>query len=81
MIESRLEKTLQDPSIVRNGDANCDGDTDLADAIFIMQSMANPDKYNLSNMGRFNGDVCETGGGITANDALSIQSGLLNGAY
>jgi hypothetical protein len=32
-------------------------------------------------MGRFNGDVCETGGGITANDALSIQSGLLNGAY
>ena len=81
MIESRLEKTLQDPSIVRNGDANCDGDTDLADAIFIMQSMANPDKYNLSNLGRFNGDVCETGGGITANDALSIQSSLLSGAY
>ena len=64
--------------IQRSGDANCDGETDLADAIFIMQSMANPDKYNISERGRFNGDVYETGHGITANDALEIQNTLLH---
>ena len=65
-------------NIDRSGDANCDGETDLADAIFIMQSMANPDKYSLTEHGRFNGDVYETGHGITANDALEIQNRLLN---
>ena len=61
----------------RTGDANNDGETDLADAIFIMQSLANPDKYELSALGRFKGDVYEAGGGITANDALAIQNRLL----
>ena len=69
---------LSTAEIDRSGDANCDGETDLADAIFIMQSMANPDKYNISERGRFNGDVYETGHGITANDALEIQNTLLH---
>lgn len=81
MVESNVSKALQDTTIERSGDSNCDGNTDLADAIFIMQSIANPDKYRLGTAGRFNGDVCETGGGITANDALTIQNGLLTGKY
>ena len=63
--------------VERTGDSNNDGTTDLADAIFIMQSLANPDKYQLSPLGKFNADVDETGGGITSNDALTIQNRLL----
>ena len=81
MVESNVSKALQDTTIERSGDSNCDGNTDLVDAIFIMQSIANPDKYRLGTAGRFNGDVCETGGGITVNDALTIQNGLLTGKY
>jgi hypothetical protein len=40
--------------------------------------MANPDKYQISSIGRFNADVCETGQGVTVNDALEIQNRLLN---
>jgi len=81
MVESNVSNALQDTDAERSGDSNCDGNTDLADAIFIMQSIANPDKYRLGIAGRFNGDVCETGGGITSNDALTIQNGLLTGKY
>lgn len=68
---------LFDSEAERTGDSNNDGTTDLADAIFIMQSLANPDKYQLSPLGKFNADVDETGGGITSNDALTIQNRLL----
>ena len=59
------------------GDANNDGTTELADAIFIMQALANPNKYSLTAQGKYNGDVYEAGEGITANDALAIQKKLL----
>ena len=80
-IESNLSVLRTNADIKRSGDSNCDGTVDLADAIFIMQSMANPDKYKLSELGKFNADVCETGGGITAGDALAIQEELLHGEY
>ena len=60
---------------VRYGDANCDGVLDLADAIFIMQAMANPDRYTLTSDGRTNADT--NGDGVTVNDALAIQQHLL----
>lgn len=59
------------------GDANCDGSVSLADAIFILQSVSNPDKYKLSEQGTANGDVDGTAG-ITANDALIIQKYTLH---
>ncbi|WP_080676297.1 family 43 glycosylhydrolase [Ruminococcus flavefaciens] len=59
------------------GDANADGDVDMGDVVLIMQSLANPDKYKLTEPGIYNADVSEAGGGITANDALSIQKYLL----
>jgi hypothetical protein len=43
-----------------------------------MQSIANPDKYQLTPLGKFNADVDGTGNGITNYDALAIQSQLLN---
>ena len=59
------------------GDSNLDGEVDLSDAILIMQSLANPDKYQIRPELRVNADVYERGSGITANDALAIQKYLL----
>lgn len=66
------------------GDANMDGTVDLSDAVLIMQSLANPDKYGLNGtdenhiteQGTANADV-EGGDGMTVNDALAIQKYLL----
>ena len=30
------------------GDANCDGNVDMSDAVLIMQSLANPAKYGIN---------------------------------
>ena len=57
------------------GDANCDGIVNMADAVLIMQSLANPDKYTITEQGRLNADT--DGNGITNNDALAIQKKLL----
>lgn len=56
-------------------DANCDGEMNMADAVIIMQSLANPDKYNITTQGKFNADT--NGDGITNADALAIQKKLL----
>ena len=78
--------TTQPPTekIVR-GDANCDGTVDMGDAVLIMQSLANPNKYgidgtdskHITSQGLLNGDVDEDVAGLTSNDALKIQKYLL----
>ena len=55
------------------GDANVDGDVTLADAVLILQSLANPDNYSLTEQGKANADVAGNNDGVTANDALVIQ--------
>ena len=60
------------------GDANCDKTVDVSDAVIIMQSLANPSKYKLTDEGSANGDVNKNGDGITGADALSIQKYKLN---
>ncbi|WP_296694287.1 CotH kinase family protein [Ruminococcus sp.] len=67
------------------GDANCDGQVDLSDAVMIMQALANPNKYgvkgsdakHMTDQGAANADVDKSSAGITANDALKIQEFLL----
>ncbi|MBQ6942832.1 MAG: hypothetical protein IJN43_00750 [Ruminococcus sp.] len=57
-----------------NGDANRDKITTIADAAAIMQAIANPDKYALSDLGEFNADfACD---GLTVDDAVAIQKKL-----
>ena len=76
--------TDPDPEIVY-GDANCDGGIDMSDAVLIMQSLANPNKYgakgtdskHITEQGLLNGDVDASAKGITSNDALLIQQYLL----
>lgn len=68
------------------GDANCDDGVDLSDAVLIMQSIANPNKYGLggtspsaiTEKGKELADVDTSIKGITGNDALKIQKYLLN---
>jgi len=67
------------------GDTNGDGKVELADAILIMQALANPDKYgengsyekHLTAQGKLNGDVDKATEGLTSNDSLFIQEFLL----
>ena len=67
------------------GDANCDGEIDMADAVLIMQRLANPNKYgingtdskHITSKGQEQADVDKGTEGITSNDALQIQLFLL----
>ena len=72
-------------STTQKGDSNCDGSIDMADAVLIMQALANPNKYgingtdinHITNQGAANADVDTSAKGITVNDALLIQQFLL----
>lgn len=57
------------------GDANIDDKVDISDSVLIMQSISNPDKYNLTPKGKRNAD--SNGDGVTSYDALAIQKKLL----
>ncbi|MBQ9898742.1 MAG: glycoside hydrolase family 9 protein [Ruminococcus sp.] len=55
------------------GDANCSGEVNMADAVAIMRSQADPDDYALSAKGKRLADVAGNGDGVTNADALAIQ--------
>jgi exo-beta-1,3-glucanase (GH17 family) len=59
-------------SVTVIGDANLDGKCSVADAVAILQNVANKDRFELKPQGKVNGDV-DGIAGITANDALVIQ--------
>ena len=73
----------QDVDTNVKGDTNCDGQVDMADAVLIMQALANPNKYgidgtaavHLTERGKLNGDM--DGDGLTVGDAQIIQEMLL----
>lgn len=71
--------TSVQPSL--RGDANDDGNVDVADPVLIMQSLANPDVYGLgkengmNDRGAANADVVDNDG-VTGTDALKIQQYL-----
>lgn len=68
-------KRLSASEVKVKGDANNDGQMDMADVVLIMQSLANPNKYQLTEQGRINADM--DGNGITVADAQAIQMMLL----
>lgn len=67
------------------GDANCDGEVSLSDAVLVMQAIGNPDSYGIGGSdksaitkeGVTNADVSDPGSGLTNMDALIIQKYLL----
>ena len=62
-----------------NGDANCDERFSIADATAILQHLGNPDEYGLSLKGMYNADCGGVMDGVTAADAMFIQSKLAKG--
>ena len=66
-----------------DGDANCDGDLDMSDAVLVMQALANPNKYgeegtaetHITTEGKMKADM--NGDGLTVSDAQTIQKKLL----
>nr|AEV59153.1 scaffoldin C [Ruminococcus flavefaciens] len=71
-------------AVTLRGDANCDKEVNMADAVLIMQSQANPDVYGLGKAdgitatGAANADVAggtsdKGGDGVTNADAAAIQ--------
>ena len=69
--------------IGRASDANCDDEISMADAVLIMQAIANPDKYgvtgtaetHITEQGTTNADIEDDG--MTNADALAVQKRLL----
>lgn len=63
------------------GDANCDGEVLINDAILILQSIGNPDAYgvngtddtHITEQGMKNADCCNNGDGVTTSDAIAVQ--------
>ncbi|MDE7139034.1 MAG: glycoside hydrolase family 9 protein, partial [Ruminococcus sp.] len=68
-----LTENSSSQSDIMWGDADESGKVNINDAVLIMQSIANPDKYKLSEQGKINSDVADHGNGITNKDALVIQ--------
>lgn len=55
------------------GDANCDGNVDISDAVMVKCYLINNKKFTLSKQGLLNSDVQGSGNGINAQDAVTIQ--------
>lgn len=76
-------KVVSEDAGLIKGDSNCDGQVDMADVVFIMQALANPDRFGekapeyigITELGKLNGDM--NGDGLTVGDAQAIQLKLL----
>ncbi len=55
------------------GDVNMNGEVEVADAVCILQSIADPTNYGLNDEQKNYADVHLRGNGVDAQDALSIQ--------
>ena len=55
-----------------SGDANCDDKVTIADAVAVLQFIANAERYSLSVQGKKNADI-DGEDGITGGDAIAIQ--------
>lgn len=69
-----------DISLIQAGDVNLDGVIDASDIVLISAYTGNRQKNPIDKNGLLNGDVHNTGDGLTINDALAIQQYLANTA-
>ena len=64
--------TPEETGTYKAGDANGDSNITISDAVAILQSLANAEKYPLSEQGKLNADV-DGVPGVTGKDAAVIQ--------
>ncbi|MDD6345584.1 MAG: glycosyl hydrolase [Oscillospiraceae bacterium] len=60
------------------GDVNNDGKVEIADVVALAAYVGDPDNNAVNAQGLVNGDVQNTGDGITSGDVLAIQQYLAN---
>ena len=60
------------------GDVNSDGKVEIADVVSAAAYVGDQKNNTIEPQGLINGDVHNTGDGITANDALKLQQFLAN---
>ncbi len=68
--------TTPDVSDIVWGDANCDGQVLVNDAVLVMAYATNPDSAGISDQGLLNADVYQNGDGVAVTDAAAIQKFL-----
>ena len=73
--DAPITTTKDEPSDIIYGDANGDGEVNIADPTLILQAAADP-SITYSDKGRNNADVNSRGDGVTPADALAIQKFL-----
>ncbi|MGN0677905.1 MAG: leucine-rich repeat protein, partial [Ruminococcus sp.] len=74
--ERNFVSLTEAPTVTLAGDANGDGTVDVADVVAISAYVGDSEKNPLDEQSILNGDVQNTGDGLTANDALMIQQYL-----
>ena len=65
--------TGERPETALWGDANEDNKVTVSDAVAVLQYISNQTKYALTDQGKANADLVDTGKGITGDDAIAIQ--------
>ncbi len=78
--------TTGEVSDIDYGNANCDDTVNVADAVLILQVLANPDKFgvngsdenHITSDGYENADCNLSRDGVTSMDALYVQQSVLN---
>lgn len=72
-VRVKVVSGTDNPEIHLIGDANCDGNVNMADVTAIVQHIGNKDAYSLSEQGSLNAELCDGTEGITGMDAIKIQ--------
>ena len=72
VLESGESETVGLAEICTLGDANCDNKVTVADAVAVLQYIANAEKYPMTEQAKFNADI-DGEDGITGGDATAIQ--------
>lgn len=74
IIEAITSLTIIEHGSILYGDANDNGEVEVADAVFILQGLADPsnEEFNRTPQGEINADCLNPGNGVDAEDALVI---------
>mgnify|MGYP002517853568 FL=1 len=74
---SETTKTSATTTDIIYGDANCDGNVDISDAVLVKCYLINSAKHKMSEQGKLNSDVHGSSNGVNAQDAVTIQKYVL----
>ena len=74
---SETTKTSATTTNIIYGDANCDGNVDISDAVLVKCYLINSEKHKMSEQSKLNSDVHGSSNGVNSQDAVTIQKYVL----